>query len=118
MEDPGLGVGKQRQGIEARAVALAPIQSQTSPIGVLEAINPISGTFDPDAMLVLTGLGGLAGTAIQNAQLFERLEATNRRYRELFDESADPEAGPLFRVPISVVKPMAAAAESNCRAAR
>ncbi len=77
-------------GIEARAVAIAPIQSQTNPIGVLEAINPISGTFDPDAMLVLTGLGGLAGTAIQNAQLFERLEATNRRYRELFDESTDP----------------------------
>jgi len=77
-------------GIETRAVALAPIQSQANPIGVLEAINPISGTFDPDAMLVLTGLGGLAGTAIQNAQLFERLEATNKRYRELFDESTDP----------------------------
>jgi PAS domain S-box-containing protein len=77
-------------GIETRAVALAPIQSKDSPIGVLEAINPTSGAFDPDAMLVLTGLGGLAGTAIQNAQLFERLEATNRRYRELFDESTDP----------------------------
>ena len=77
-------------GITTRAVALAPIQSQSNSIGVLEAINPVSGAFDPDAQLVLTGLGGLAGTAIQNAQLFERLEATHKRYRELFDDSIDP----------------------------
>ncbi|MBE0669762.1 MAG: GAF domain-containing protein [Anaerolineales bacterium] len=76
-------------GIETRALAIAPIQSQGKIIGVLEAINPISGAFDPDAMLVMTGLGSLAGTTIQNAQLFERLQNAHLHYRELFEDSVD-----------------------------
>ncbi len=77
-------------GIEARAIAIAPIQSQGKTIGVLEAINPISGAFDADALTVMTGLGGLAGTTIRNAQLFEQLQKAHQRYRELFEESIDP----------------------------
>ncbi len=77
-------------GIQMRAIAIAPIQSQGKVIGVLEAINPISGTFDPDAMLVMTGLGSLAGTTIQNAQILERLQKAHERYRELFEDSVDP----------------------------
>jgi NtrC-family two-component system sensor histidine kinase KinB len=76
-------------GIETRAVAIAPIQSQGKVIGVIEAINPISGAFDPDAMVVMTGLGSLAGTTIQNAQLFERLQGAHQHYRELFEDSVD-----------------------------
>ena len=77
-------------GIEMRAVAIAPIQSQGKVIGALEAINPISGAFDPDAMLVMTGLGSLAGTTIQNAQFLEQLQKAHERYRELFEDSVDP----------------------------
>jgi NtrC-family two-component system sensor histidine kinase KinB len=77
-------------GIRAQAVAIAPIQTQAGVIGVLEAINPVSGTFDPDALLVMTGLGSLAGTTIQNAQFYERLNAAHQRYRELFEDSIDP----------------------------
>ncbi|HEY5728998.1 MAG TPA: GAF domain-containing protein [Anaerolineales bacterium] len=77
-------------GVEMRALLVAPIQSQGRVIGVLEAINPIARTFDPDALLVMTGIGGLAGTTIQNAQLFERLQAAHKRYRDLFEESIDP----------------------------
>ena len=77
-------------GVEMRAVLVAPIQSQGNVMGVLEAINPISQSFDPDALLVMTGIGGLAGTTIQNAQLFERLQAAHKRYRELFEDSIDP----------------------------
>jgi len=77
-------------GIEIRALLIAPIQSQGRVIGILEAINPISKSFDPDALLVMTGIGGLAGTTIQNAQLFERLQAAHKRYRELFEDSIDP----------------------------
>jgi two-component system, NtrC family, sensor histidine kinase KinB len=76
--------------IEAQAMAIAPIYAQGRVIGVLEAINPISGSFDPDALLVLVGIGNLAGTTIQHAQLFERLQAAHKRYRELFDDSVDP----------------------------
>lgn len=77
-------------GVEMRALLVAPIQSQGRIIGVLEAINPVSKSFDPDALLVMTGIGGLAGTTIQNAQLFERLQAAHKRYRELFEDSIDP----------------------------
>ena len=77
-------------GVEMRALLVAPIQSQGRVIGVLEAINPVSKSFDPDALLVMTGIGGLAGTTIQNAQLFERLQAAHKRYRELFEDSIDP----------------------------
>ena len=77
-------------GIKMRAAALAPIQAQGKVIGVLEAINPVSGVFDPDAMLVMTGIGSLAGTTIQNARFLERLQEAHQRYRELFEESIVP----------------------------
>ncbi|MEW6404325.1 MAG: ATP-binding protein, partial [Chloroflexota bacterium] len=77
-------------GIDMRAVAIAPIQSQGRVFGVLEAINPVSGGFDPDAILVMTGLGSLAGTTIQNAQFLEKLQKAHEHYRELFEDSVDP----------------------------
>jgi PAS domain S-box-containing protein len=76
-------------GIHARAVIVVPIQSQGRLIGVIEAINPIARSFDPDALLVMTGIGGLAGSTLQNAQLFERLQAAHQRYQELFEDSID-----------------------------
>jgi two-component system, NtrC family, sensor histidine kinase KinB len=77
-------------GVEARAIIVAPIQAQGRALGIIEAINPIAGSFDPDALLVMTGIGGLAGTTIQNAQLVERLQAAHQRYHELFEDSIDP----------------------------
>ncbi|MBP6177081.1 MAG: GAF domain-containing protein [Anaerolineales bacterium] len=89
-QDPRYGDEDKFSGIEMRAVAIAPIQSQGRVIGILQAINPISGAFDPDALLVMSGLGSLAGTTIQNAQFFERLQKAHKRYRELFEDSVDP----------------------------
>ncbi len=77
-------------GVETRSIVVAPIQSPMGVIGIIEAINPIANSFDPDALLVMTGMGGLAGTTIQNAQLFEKLQAAHQRYRELFEDSIDP----------------------------
>jgi PAS domain S-box-containing protein len=77
-------------GLQPRAAACAPIRSRGLVTGALQAMNPSEGTFDPDTLLVLTGLGSLAGTAIQNAQLFERLQAAHLRYRELFEDSINP----------------------------
>jgi PAS domain S-box-containing protein len=81
---------EQFEGFETRAMAVAPIYAQERVIGVLQAINPRSGAFDPDALLVLAGIGNLAGTTIQHAQLFEHLQTAHKRYRELFDDSVDP----------------------------
>ena len=88
--DPHYSEADKFGGVEMRAVVIAPIQSQGKVIGVLMAINPISGSFDPDALLVMTGLGSLAGTTIQNAQYLERLQKAHKRYRELFEDSVDP----------------------------
>ncbi len=77
-------------GIQARAVAIAPIQAQGRILGVLEAINPVSQSFDADALTVMTGLGSLAGASISNAELFEQLQDAHQRYRELFEDSINP----------------------------
>jgi PAS domain S-box-containing protein len=76
--------------VKVRALACAPIHVQGKVIGVLEVFNPITKSFDPDALLVLTGLGSLAGTSIQNAELFESLDAARKRYCDLFEDSIDP----------------------------
>jgi len=80
----------EQAGGSTRALACAPIHAQGRVIGVLQAVNPINGAFDPDSLLVLTGLGSLAGSVIQNAQLFERLDSARRRYHDLFEDSIDP----------------------------
>jgi NtrC-family two-component system sensor histidine kinase KinB len=75
---------------KTQAIVCAPIRAKGQVIGILEAINPKDGVFDQDALLVLTGIGSLAGTAMEHAELFERLEAAHQRYRELFEDSIDP----------------------------
>jgi NtrC-family two-component system sensor histidine kinase KinB len=89
-EDKRFVPGEQFNGLDVQAMAVAPIYAQGRVIGILQAINPTSGAFDQDALLVLTGIGNLAGSTIQHAQLFERLQAAHKRYRELFDDSVDP----------------------------
>ncbi len=90
-QDPQFYPEVDRQtGFETRSIACAPILAQGKVIGVLEAINPAEGQFEPDAILLLTGIGSLAGTAIHNAHLFERLESAHQRYRELFEDNIDP----------------------------
>jgi PAS domain S-box-containing protein len=88
--DSGLAKGETLPNVKIRALACAPIHSRGEVIGVIEAINPTAKTFNPDALLVLTGIGSLAGTTIQNARLFEQLDSAQKRYRELFDDSIDP----------------------------
>lgn len=89
-QDKNYGEADKFGGVEMHAVVVAPIQSPGRVLGVIEAINPIAKSFDPDALLVMTGIGGLAGSSLQNAQLFERLQAAHQRYRELFDDSIEP----------------------------
>jgi two-component system, NtrC family, sensor histidine kinase KinB len=79
-----------RTGLEIQAVIYAPVFIEGEVIGVLEALNPIEGEFDTDALLVLNGIGSLAGSAIQNAELFERLHNAHKRYLDLFEDSIEP----------------------------
>ena len=88
-DDNRLSKAEQLAGGTTRALSCAPIHARGKVIGILEAFNPINRAFDPDALLVLTGLGGLAGSTIQNAQLFESLDVARQRYRDLFEDSID-----------------------------
>lgn len=74
----------------SQGVVMAPIQVHDKIIGVIEAINPTAGEFDPDALLVMTGIGSLAGTTIQNARYFEEVAKTRLRYYELFHNNIEP----------------------------
>lgn len=80
----------QNTGYRTRAIACAPIRSKGQLIGVLEAINPLGSAFNEDALIMLEGIGNLAGAAIEHAQLFEQVELARSRYRELFEDSVDP----------------------------
>lgn len=72
------------------AVACTPITYRGQVIGVIEALNPLGGAFDQGALLLMSGIGGLAGTAIRHAQLFAQLQVAHQSYRELFENSIDP----------------------------
>jgi PAS domain S-box-containing protein len=80
----------QIPGLPVRALVCAAVHAQGKIIGVLEAINPRSRQLDADALLVLSGIGSLAGIAIQNATLYGRVDSAQRRYYELFEDSIDP----------------------------
>ena len=76
-------------GYQLLAIAAAPILVEGEIIGVLEALNPVEPV-TPDAMMLLKGIGGLAGTAIRHAQLFDEVQKAHGRFRQLFDDSIDP----------------------------
>lgn len=79
-----------RTGLETRGLACAPIRVQEEVIGALEVLNPEQGEFPPDQVELLTGIAGLAGTAIARAQLFAETQAARMRYAGLFEDSIDP----------------------------
>ncbi|KAA3643004.1 MAG: GAF domain-containing protein [Chloroflexi bacterium] len=80
----------RQTGFLTRAIACVPIRSQDKVIGVIEALNPTGKGFGPDALVVMDGIGHLAGSAIDHARLFEQVEVARSRYLELFEDNVDP----------------------------
>lgn len=74
---------------ETRMLACVPIRVQSKTIGVLEAINPLSGNLVIEHLELLKGIADLAGTAIVHAQLFKETQAARQRYASLFEDSID-----------------------------
>lgn len=90
-EDPRFFAGgDERTGLRTRAVACAPIFVKEILIGVLEATNPNRQAFGQEQVELITGIAGLAGTAIAHAQLFADTQAAHERYAGLFNDSIDP----------------------------
>ncbi len=76
--------------LSIQSIIAAPIFIPDKLIGVVEAINPKAGHFESDALQVISGIGSLAGSFIQNAQLYEELQTAHIRYHDLFENSGDP----------------------------
>ena len=74
----------------AKSVICLPLLQHESIVGILTIVNPEPDSFSPENFELLQGVADLCGTAIGNSRMFESLQAANRRYRELFDDSIDP----------------------------
>ncbi|MEN8240708.1 MAG: GAF domain-containing protein [Chloroflexota bacterium] len=79
----------EETGYKTKALAAAPILLNEQVIGVIETLNPETAFSQAD-LVVLKGIGSLAGTAIQHARLFEEAQVAHLRYRNLFERSVDP----------------------------
>lgn len=76
-------------GFHPVSVAGFPIIALNEVVGTLEIYNPAASKITQEDQLVLTGIGSMAGSVIRYGQLFDRLQAAHRRFRELFDDSID-----------------------------
>lgn len=79
-----------RTGFVTKALACVPIRIGNRAIGVIEAVNPASGAFDPETLEQLDSLASLAGTAIAQARRVAELQAAENRFVGLFEDSVDP----------------------------
>ncbi|MCA9953789.1 MAG: response regulator [Anaerolineales bacterium] len=73
-----------KSGFMARSILCVPLLVKGQPIGAIEAINKLNGTFDEEDLRLLTRLAVPAATAIENAQLFSQSqqEITDRKRAE------------------------------------
>lgn len=74
----------------AKSAICVPILVRETLVGVLTLVHATPNTFDQEHLALLKAIADQAGIAIYNARLYETLQATNRRYHELFEDSIDP----------------------------
>lgn len=73
-----------------KSAICVPIMAHDELVGVLTLVHATPNFFGPDHLALLKSIADQAGIAVHNARLYESLQATNRRYHELFDDSIDP----------------------------
>lgn len=73
-----------------KSAICVPIQIRDERVGVLTLVHAVPNFFGEDHLALLQAIADQAGIAVHNARLYESLQATNRRYHELFEDSIDP----------------------------
>ena len=74
----------------SKSAICVPVLAREILVGVLTIVHPQPGFFIQEHLALLEAIALQAGTAINNAQLYDSLQSINRRYRELFEDSIDP----------------------------
>ncbi len=80
----------KKTGMTTQAILCVPIILKGYVVGIIEALNPGEVSFDQHAIKLLSGLAGLAATAIDNARLFTQVRNAEARYAGLFEDSVNP----------------------------
>jgi signal transduction histidine kinase len=69
-------------GFTTQSILCVPLQSKGQTIGALEAMNKERGSFGAEDLRLLTSMAAPAATAIENAQLYDRLRQGMRDLEE------------------------------------
>lgn len=73
----------EETGFRTRSIICVPLQSGAKTTGAIEVMNKVSGPFNSEDLRLLTWLATPASIAIQNAQLFQEVQAKNDQLHSL-----------------------------------
>ena len=73
-----------------KSAICVPLLARDRMVGVLTIVHSQVEFFNEDHLALMQTIGSMAGIAVENAQLFERLGTAQKRYHELFEDSIDP----------------------------
>jgi PAS domain S-box-containing protein len=74
----------------AKSAICVPVIARDKLVGVLTIVHPQPQFFNIEHLALVQAIADQAGIAINNARLYNSLQAAHRRYHELFDASIDP----------------------------
>ncbi|HEY72832.1 MAG: hypothetical protein B6I35_02865 [Anaerolineaceae bacterium 4572_32.2] len=98
-KDPRVFKGFDRENVFAvRSSMCVPLRSKDQIIGVLEAVNKKGSDFDQDDLRLLSLLAAPATTAIENARLFEKVDAGREQLQALSRRLVDVQEAERGRV--------------------
>jgi PAS domain S-box-containing protein len=74
----------------AKSAICIPLLARDRVIGILTIVHPRPGFLTEEHLALLQAIADQAGVFVNNARLYDSLQAATRRYRELFEDSIDP----------------------------
>jgi PAS domain S-box-containing protein len=73
-----------------KSAICVPLVTRERMVGVLTMVYPTPDHFNKDSLALLQAIADLAAIAVQNALLYDSLQAAHQRYYELFEDSIYP----------------------------
>lgn len=75
----------KKTGYRTRNILCVPLKNKDRIIGVTQVLNKIQGAFDEDDMALLEALTAKAASALENAQLYEKVEKARQEETKLLE---------------------------------